>query len=96
MKIRLILIGMVAFLAMPFAGADARPAFDPGLNQDSSGANLERGTATTAENFGRKEDDDKGDKGHKCDDGDKGDKGGKGGKGDKDGDCEKSPDKPRH
>jgi hypothetical protein len=90
MKIRLILIGMVASLGVPFAGADAREAFDPGLNQVTSGDNLERGTAPTAENFGRKEDDDKGDKGRKCDDGDKGDKG------DKDGDCEKSPDKPRH
>jgi hypothetical protein len=86
MKIRPIVIAMAACLVLPLAGANARAVFDPGLNQAGAGADLERGAAQTAENFGRKESDDKGPKGGHCDDGDHG------GHGD---DCDKSPSKPR-
>jgi hypothetical protein len=91
MKIKPIVIAMVASLVLPLAGANARAVFDPGLNQAGAGADLER-AAQTAENFGRKENEDKGDKnpkGKHCDDGDHSDRGRKGD------DCEKSPSKPK-
>jgi hypothetical protein len=85
MKIRPIVIGMVAGLILPLIGANAQAVFDPGLNPAGAGADLERGAAPSAENFGRSENDDKGDhcdkgdKGdncrHRCEDGDHGDKG---------------------
>jgi hypothetical protein len=91
MIIRPIVIAMVAWLVLPLAGANARAVFDPGLNQAGAGVDLERGAAHTAENFGRKENDDKGDKDKRdhCDDGDHSDKSDHG-----DDDCEKSPSKP--
>jgi len=90
MKIRPIVIAMAAWLVLPLAGANARAVFDPGLNQAGVGGDLGRGAAHTAENFGRKETEDKGDpKGHHCDDGDHSDDG------DRDGDdCDKSRSKP--
>jgi hypothetical protein len=106
MKIRPIVIGMVAWLVLPLAGANVRAVFDPGLNQAGAGADLERGVAHTAENFGRQENedkddhcdkgdkDDKGDHCHHCDDGDHGDKGDKDDKDDHDDHCEKSPSNP--
>jgi hypothetical protein len=84
MKIRPIIIGMAACLVLPLAGANARAGFNPGLNQAGAGADLERGVTHTAENFGRKENDDKDDHCdkhdkddhcHHCGDGDKDDKG---------------------
>ena len=96
MRIRLIVIGMAAGLVMPLAGANARGVSDPGLNQAGVGADLQRGAAHPAENFGRKENEDKDGKGDKdpkgkhCDDGDHSDRGGHGD------DCEKSPSKPHH
>jgi hypothetical protein len=81
MKIRPIIIGMVACLVLPLAGANARAGSNPGLYQAGAGADLERGVTHTAENFGRKENDDKddhcdkGDHCHHCGDGDKDDKG---------------------
>jgi hypothetical protein len=110
MKIRPIVIGMIAWFVLPLASANATAVvFDPGLNQSGAGADLERGIAHTAENFGRKENDDKDDHCDKGDNGDKGDKaskgdchhcddgdhGDKGVKGDHGDDCEKSPSKPR-
>jgi hypothetical protein len=91
MRIRLIVIAMAASVVLPLAGANARAVFDPGLNQAGAGADLQRGAAHPAENFGRKENDDKGDKDKRdhCDDGDHGDRGGHG-----DDDCDKSPSKP--
>lgn len=98
MKVRLILIGMAAGLVLPLAAPNAGAVVDPGLNRAGAGADLERGAAPTAENFGRQENEDnqgnkcdkgdKGDKCHRCDDGDHSDKGDKGE------DCEKSPSKP--
>ena len=91
MKIRPIVIAMAAWLVLPLAGANARAVFDPGLNQAGAGADLERGAAHSAENFGRKENDDKGNKDpkrHHCDDGDHSDRGHDGD------DCDKSPSKP--
>ena len=90
MKIRPIVIVMVAGLLLPLAGANPRAVFDPGLTQAGAGADLERGAAQTAENFGRKESDDKGKdpKGSHCDDGDHSDRGHHGE------DCDKSPSKP--
>jgi hypothetical protein len=90
MKIRPIVIAMVAWLLLPLAGANARAVFDPGLIQAGAGADLERGAAHTAGNFGRKEDENKGDKDKRdhCDDGDHSDRGHPGD------DCEKSPSKP--
>ncbi len=79
MKIRPIVIAMAAWLLLPLAGASAPAVSDPGLHQAGAGADLQRGAAHPAENFGRKESedkDDKGDKDHKgkhCDDGDHGD-----------------------
>ena len=84
MKLRPIVIGMLAALVLPLAGASARTVNDPGLNQAGAGIDLERGAAYTAENFGRAKG--KGGKGGK---GSKGSKGGKGSKG------SKSPCKPR-
>ena len=90
MKIRPIVIAMVAWLLLPLAGANARAVFDPGLNQAGAGADLERGAAQTAENFGRTETDKgKDPKGGHCDNGDHSDRGGKGD------DCDKSPSKPQ-
>ena len=90
MKIRPIVIAMVAGLLLPLAGANAREVFDPGLTQAGAGADLERGAAQTAENFGRKEDKEDEDKNHKrCEDGDHSDRGHKGD------DCEKSRGKPK-
>jgi len=106
MKIKPVVIGMVAWLLLPLAGASAPAVSDPGLNQAGAGADLQRGAAQTAENFGRKENEDKGDKDHKgkhCDDGDHGDggdhgdhsdRGDHGGRGGHDDDCDKSPSKP--
>ena len=94
MKIRPVVIGMVAWLLLPLAGASAPAVSDPGLNQAGAGADLQRGAAYPAENFGRKENEDKGDKDHKgkhCDDGDHSDRGGRGGDDD---DCDKSRSKP--
>jgi hypothetical protein len=90
MKIRPIVIGMVAGLVLPLAGVYARAVFDPGLNRAGTGADLERGAGHTAESFGRKEND-KGAKdptGSYCDDGDHTDQGGHGDQ------CDKSPSKP--
>ena len=87
MKIRPIVIAMVAGLLLPLAGAQARVVFDPALNQAGAGADLGRGAAQTAENFGRTETEGKGHK--RCDDGTHSDRGGKGD------DCEKSPTKPK-
>ncbi len=92
MKIRPIVIGMAAWLLLPLAGANARAVFDPGLNQAGAGADLERGAAQTAENFGRAETAGQGSKdpkGNHCDGGDHTDHGGHGGQ------CDKSPSKPR-
>jgi hypothetical protein len=89
MKIRPIIIAMVATVVLPLAGANARAVFDPGLIQAGAGADLARGATHTAENFGREENDDTGNKDPKddhCDDGDHGDHG--------DDDCDKSPSKP--
>jgi hypothetical protein len=89
MRIRLIVIAMAASVVLPLAGANARAVFDPGLNQAGAGADLERGAAQTAENFGRTEDEgNKDPKGDDCDDGDHSDHGGHGD------DCDKSPSKP--
>lgn len=89
MKVRPLVIAMAAWLLLPLAGANARAVFDPGLNQAGAGADLGRGAAHTAQNFGRTETDGKGDpKGNHCDDGHHSDRGGKGD------DCEKSPSKP--
>ena len=111
MKIRPVVIGMVAWLLLPLAGANAPAVSDPGLNQAGAGADLARGATHPAENFGRKENEDKdgkGDKDHKgkhCDDGDHGDggdhgdhsdRGDHGGRGGHDDDCDKSPSKPHH
>jgi hypothetical protein len=90
MKIRPIIIAMVAGLLPALAGANARAVFDPGLTQAGAGADLARGAAQTAENFGRTESDgNKDPKGDDCDDGDHSDHGGHG-----DDDCDKSPSKP--
>jgi hypothetical protein len=110
MKIRPIVIGMVAGLILPLIGANAQAVFDPGLNPAGAGADLERGAAPSAENFGRSENNDKGDhcdKGdncrHRCEDGDHGDKGhdchrcddgDHSDKGNKGEDCDKSKSKP--
>ena len=104
MKIRAIVIGMVAGLILPLVGANAQAIFDPGLKA-SAGTALERGVAPTAENFGRSENEHKGDeceKGddcrHRCDDG-KGhdchrcEDGDHSDKGHKDEECEKSKGK---
>jgi len=108
MKIKPVVIGMVAWLLLPLAGANAPAVSDPGLNQAGAGADLQRGAAQTAENFGRKETEDKGDKdgkdhkGKHCDDGDHSDRGDRsdhsdrGDHGDRGDDCEKSPSKPHH
>jgi len=86
MKIRPIVIAMVAGLVLPLAGANARAVSDPGLNQ--AGVPISS-AAHTAENFGRKEDESNKDpKRHHCDDGDHSDRGHPGD------DCEKSPSKP--
>ena len=87
MKFKLIVIGMVAGLILPVVGANAEAVFDPGVNQAGAGADLQRGAAHPAENFGRREDEGKGDKDRKCDDGDHGDH---------DDDCDKSPSKPHY
>ena len=103
MKIRPIVIAMVAWLLLPLAGASAPAAFDPGLSQAGAGADLQRGAAHPAENFGRKENEDKGDKddkdhnGKHCDDGDHSDRGDHSERGDRGGhddDCDKSRSKP--
>jgi hypothetical protein len=106
MKIKPVVIGMVAWLLLPLAGANAPAVSDPGLSLAGAGADLARGAAHPAENFGRKENEDKGDKDHKgkhCDDGDHGDggdhgdhsdRGDHGGRGGHDDDCDKSPSKP--
>ena len=103
MKIRPIVIGMAAWLLLPLAGASAPAVSDPGLNQAGAGADLQRGAAHPAENFGRKENEDKDDKDHKgkhCDDGDHSDGGDRGGhsdhgdRGGHDDDCDKSRSKP--
>ena len=65
MKVRLILIGMVAGLLLPLAAANARTVFDPGLTQSGAGADVVRGTTPSAGNFVRDGDEDKGD--HQCD-----------------------------
>jgi hypothetical protein len=110
MKIKPVVIGMVAWLLLPLAGANAPAVSDPGLNQAGAGADLQRGAVHPAENFGRKENEDKGDDGakddkdrkrHHCDDGDHsdsdhGDHGDHGDRGDRGDDCEKSPSKPHH
>ena len=97
-------------MLLPLAGANAPAVSDPGLNQAGAGADLQRGAEQTAENFGRKENEDKGDKddkdgkdhkGKHCDDGDHSDsdhsgRGEHGGRGGHDDDCEKSPSKPHH
>ena len=91
MKIRPIVIAMVAGLVLPLSGANAQAVFDPGLNQARAGADLQRGAAQTAENFGRTETEGSKDPKH-CDDGDHSDHGGDG---DHDGDdCDKSRSKP--
>ena len=87
MKIRPIVIAMVAGLVLPLAGANARAVFAPGLNQAGAGADLERGAAQTAESFGRTETEGKG--GKRCDNGDHSDRGHPGD------DCDKSPSKPK-
>jgi len=86
MKIRPIVIGIAAWLILPLAAANARAVFAPGLNQAGAGADLERGAAPTAENFGRTETEGKG--GKRCDNGDRSDRGHPGD------DCDKSPSKP--
>jgi len=106
MRIRPIVIGIVACLVLPLAGANARAVFDPGPNPAGAGADLEHGVAPTAENFWRDDhcdkdhDGDHDDKDHKsdkddhchhCDDGDHDDKGDKD---HRDHNCEKSPSKP--
>ena len=92
MKIRPIVIGMAAWLLLPLAGANARAVFDPGLNQAGAGANLERGAAPTAENFGRQENQGaQNPTPARCDDGTHTDRGGRGGRG---GRCDRSPSKP--
>ena len=111
MKIKPVVIGMVAWLLLPLAGANAPAVSDPGLNQAGAGADLQLGAAQTAENFGRKENEDKSDEGakddkdrkrHHCDDGDhsdggdRGDHSDRGDRGDRGDDCEKSPSKPHH
>ena len=108
MKIKPVVIGMVAWLLLPLAGANAPAVSDPGLSHAGAGADLQRGAAHPAENFGRKENEDKGDKGDKdhkgkhCDDGDHSDhsdhsdRGEHGGRGGHDDDCDKSPSKPHH
>jgi hypothetical protein len=94
MKIRPIVIAIAAWLVLPLAGANSRAVFDPGLSRAGAGADLARGAAHTAENFGRKENEDKGDQGdkdhkrHHCDDGDHSDRGDHGD------DCDTSPSKP--
>ena len=91
MKIRPIVIGMAAWLLLPLAGANARAVFDPGLHQAGAGADLERGAAQTAENFGRAETAGQGSKdpkGNHCDGGDHTDHGGHGDQ------CDKDPSKP--
>ena len=91
MKIRPIVIAMVAGLLLPLAGANARAVSDPGLNQAGAGADLERGAAQTAENFGRAETAGQGSKdpkGNHCDGGDHTDHGGHGDQ------CDKDPSKP--
>jgi hypothetical protein len=82
MKIRPIVIGMVAGLILPLIGANAQAVFDPGLSPTGAGADLQRGFAHTVENFGRSENEHKGDDCEKgddcrdrCDDGDHSDKG---------------------
>jgi hypothetical protein len=98
MKIRLILIGMMASLALPLAGADAATVFDSGLKQAAAGTSIEHGAARTGESFWRQEDEDKGDKDHKCDKDDKGDRDRDCDCRDRDdhrGKCEKSPGKPK-
>ena len=70
MKVRLILLGMVAGLVLPLAAANAGAIFDPGLKQAGASADLERGAAPTAENFGRNEYENKGDQGDKDHQGD--------------------------
>ena len=104
MKIRPVVIGMVAWLLLPLAGANAPAVSDPGLNRAGAGADLQRGAAHPAENFGRKENEDKGEQGDKsddkdhkgkhCDDGDHSDRGDHGEHGDNGDDCEKSRSKP--
>ena len=95
MKIRPIVIAMVAWLVLPLAGANARAVFDPGLIHVGAGADLQRGVGQIAEKFNRDKEDCDGDKDdkskncHRCKDGDKDDKGGD--KNDKD--CEKSKSK---
>jgi hypothetical protein len=66
-KVRLILIGMVAALGLPLAAANGRAVFDPDLIQTGAGAGLERGAVPAAGNFGRHEDEDKGDRDHDSD-----------------------------
>jgi hypothetical protein len=53
MKIRPIVIGMLASLVLPLAGASARAVYDPALNQAGAGVDLDRGAAYAAENYGR-------------------------------------------
>jgi hypothetical protein len=85
MKIRPMVIAMVAGLLLPLAGATARAVFDPGLNQ--AGVPISS-AAHTAVNFGRTEDESNKDpKRHHCDDGDHSDRG-------HHDDCDKSPSKP--
>ena len=84
MKIRPIVIAMAAWLVLPLAGAQA--VFDPSLNHAGAGADLARGAAQTAENFGRTETEGKG--GKRCDNGDRSDRGHPGDE------CDKSPSKP--
>ena len=108
MKFKPVVIGMVAWLLLPLAGANAPAISDQGLSRAGAGADLQRGAALPAENFGRKENEDKNDKGDKdhkgkhCDDGDhsdhsdRGDHSEHGGRGGDDDDCEKSPSKPHH
>jgi hypothetical protein len=63
MKVRLILLGTVAGLVLPLAAANGRAIFDSGLYQAGAGADLGRGAAPIAGNFGRSEDEDKGNQG---------------------------------
>ncbi len=86
MKIRPIVIAMVAGLLLPLAGANARAVFDPGLNQ--AGVPISS-AAPTAENFGRQENQGaQNPTPARCDDGTHTDRGGRGGR------CDKSPSKP--
>jgi hypothetical protein len=77
MRIRPIVIGLVAGLILPLAGANAQTIFDTGLNPVGAGVDLQRGVAHTAENFWRDDhcdkdhDRDQGDKDHDRDQGDK-------------------------